>query len=74
MNMYVCIGDYRTYKLFITGFLEELSSVQQHSVAEIPAGLNRNPPVLVHCNTGIGRTAVTILSDLLLFTLDHNQV
>lgn len=55
------------------GFLEELSSVRQHTVTEIPAGHNRNPPVLVHCSTGVGPTAVTILSDLLLYTLDHNQ-
>lgn len=54
--------------------MEEISSVRQHTIMEIPAGHNRNPPVLVHCCTGIGRTAVTILSDLLLYTLDHNQV
>jgi tyrosine-protein phosphatase non-receptor type 14/21 len=56
------------------GFLEELSSVRQHTVGEIPAGHNRNPPVLVHCAAGVGRTGVTVLSDLLLYTLDHNQV
>jgi len=56
------------------GFLEELSSVRQHTVGEIPAGHNRNPPMLVHCMAGVGRTGVTILSDLLLYTLDHNQV
>ncbi|XP_046668249.1 tyrosine-protein phosphatase non-receptor type 21 isoform X2 [Homalodisca vitripennis] len=55
------------------GFLEEVSSVRQHTVTEIPAGHNRNPPVLVHCSTGIGPSAVTILSDLLLYSLDHNQ-
>lgn len=57
-----------------TGFLEEVSSVRQHTVTEIPAGHNRNPPVLVHCSSGVGLTAVTILSDLLLYSLDHNQV
>uniref|UniRef100_A0A0A9YFS3 protein-tyrosine-phosphatase n=2 Tax=Lygus hesperus TaxID=30085 RepID=A0A0A9YFS3_LYGHE len=55
------------------GFLEELSSVRQHTITEIPAGHNKNPPVLVHCSTGVGPTAVTILSDLLLFAHDHNQ-
>ncbi|BES93408.1 tyrosine phosphatase, non-receptor type nt6 [Nesidiocoris tenuis] len=55
------------------GFLEELSSVRQHTITEIPAGHNKNPPVLVHCSSGVGPTAVTILSDLLLFAHDHNQ-
>ncbi|XP_069702508.1 tyrosine-protein phosphatase non-receptor type 14 [Periplaneta americana] len=55
------------------GFLEELNSVRQHTVSEIPAGHNRNPPVLMHCTAGVGRTGVTVLSDLLLYTLDHNQ-
>ncbi|XP_075228092.1 protein tyrosine phosphatase non-receptor pez isoform X2 [Lycorma delicatula] len=55
------------------GFLEELSSVRQHTVSQIPAGHNRNPPVLVHCSSGVGLSAVVILSDLLLYTLDHNQ-
>lgn len=55
------------------GFIEEFSSVRQHTITEIPAGHNKNPPILVHCCTGIGRSAVTILSDLLLYTLDHNQ-
>lgn len=54
--------------------MEELSSVREHTITEIPTGQNRNPPILVHCSTGVGRTGLTVLSDLLLYTLDHNQV
>ena len=56
------------------GFLEEMQSVHQHSMGEIPPGHNKNPPILVHCTAGVGRTGLTILSDLLLYTVDHNQV
>ncbi|KAJ8962381.1 hypothetical protein NQ318_018365, partial [Aromia moschata] len=55
------------------GFLEEMQSVHQHSMGEIPPGHNKNPPIFVHCTAGVGRTGLTILSDLLLYTVDHNQ-
>ncbi|KAH1022613.1 tyrosine-protein phosphatase non-receptor type 14 [Dendroctonus ponderosae] len=55
------------------GFLEEMQGVYQHSMSEIPPGHNKNPPILVHCTAGVGRTGLTILSDLLLYTVDHNQ-
>ncbi|XP_059613097.1 tyrosine-protein phosphatase non-receptor type 14 [Phlebotomus argentipes] len=54
-------------------FLEELNSVRMASVNEIPPGHNTNPPVLIHCSEGGGRSGVTLAADLLLFTLDHNQ-
>lgn len=56
------------------GFLEEMQSVHQHSMGEIPPGHNKNPPILVHCTAGVGRTGLAILCDLLLYTVDHNQV
>ncbi|XP_062548137.1 tyrosine-protein phosphatase non-receptor type 21 isoform X2 [Armigeres subalbatus] len=55
------------------GFLEELNSVRLASVAEVPPSHNTNPPVLIHCNEGGGRTGVTLVADLLMYTLDHNQ-
>lgn len=44
------------------------------SINEVPPGHNTNPPVLIHCNEGVGRAGITLASDLLLYTLDHNQV
>uniref|UniRef100_A0A182PCG7 protein-tyrosine-phosphatase n=1 Tax=Anopheles epiroticus TaxID=199890 RepID=A0A182PCG7_9DIPT len=64
-----CPGDVGHF----LGFLEELSSVRQASIAEVPPSHNTNPPVLIHCNEGGGRTGVTLVADLLLYTLDHNQ-
>lgn len=57
-----------------TEFLEEVNSVRLASIQEIPLGHNTNPPVLIHCDEGFERTGVTLVSDLLLYTLDHNQV
>jgi hypothetical protein len=53
--------------------LEELNSVRIASVAEVPPGHNNNTPVMIHCCEG-ERTGLTLVSDLLLYTLDHNQV
>lgn len=57
-----------------TDFLKELNSVRLASINEVPPGHNTNPPVLIHCSEGGGRAGVTLCSDLLLYTLDHNQV
>lgn len=44
------------------------------SINEVPPGHNTNPPVLLHCLEGGGRSGVTLTADLLLYTLDHNEV
>nr|XP_036232272.1 tyrosine-protein phosphatase non-receptor type 14 [Bactrocera oleae]XP_036232273.1 tyrosine-protein phosphatase non-receptor type 14 [Bactrocera oleae] len=54
-------------------FLEELNSVRMASANEVPPGHNTNPPVLIHCLEGGGRSGVTLTADLLLYTLDHNE-
>lgn len=51
-----------------------MNSVRLASINEVPPGHNTNPPVLIHCNEGGGKSGVTLASDLLLYTLDHNQV
>lgn len=56
------------------GFLEELSSVRLASTQEVPPGHNTNPPVLLHCMEGGGRSGVTLTADLLFYTLNHNEV
>lgn len=64
----------QNFHCHFTEFLEEMSGVQAASINEVPPGHNTNPPVLIHCSEGGGRSGVTLAADLLLYTMDHNQV
>lgn len=55
------------------GFMDEIDSVRRHASSEVPPGRSRNLPLLVHCSAGVGRSGVTILSDIMIYSLDHNE-